>query len=86
MLGACKTLTKNITFLEMELNYILNAIRFTKLKPTTTHDFVITTKDLFTALQQLSTELTKDVFPFTHFFGNILYILDTIYLAEYRNQ
>ena len=80
----CENLMENYMYLENELNDILNAITFARLK--IIHSAIITPKDLVLSLQQISQGLHKNNLPFPASSTKIAQYLDIIELQAFQTE
>lgn len=83
-LELCETLTESYTFLQSELNDVLNAITFARLK--IMHTSIITPKDLIISLEQISKTLTKDNIPLPIAYTNVAKYFNIIELSAFQSD
>jgi len=82
ILGLCQHLLESYSFIENEINDILNSITFAKLK--IIHTSIITPKDLVSALQIISQNLQKNNLPLSPREAKVATYLDIIELSAFQ--
>lgn len=83
IIGVCQHLMESYSFIENELNDILNGITFAKLK--IIHTSIITPKDLVSALQTISLNLQRNNLPLSPREAKVATYLDIIELSAFQS-
>lgn len=83
-LDICESLMESYTFLEINLNDILNSISFARLK--ILHSSIITPRDLIDSLQQISQSLRKNNLPLPIYSASVAQYIDIIELEAYQSD